>query len=48
MIHLVGPQNSGKVTFFYVLRRGSRAAATSKMEDFVIIANDFHPLTIIT
>ena len=48
MIHLVGPQNSGKVTFFYLLRGGSRAAATSKMEHFVIIANGFRPLTIIT
>ena len=47
MIHLVGPQNSGKVTFLYLLRGGSRAAATSKMKHFVIIANG-HPLTIIT
>ena len=29
-------------------RGGSRAAATSKMERFVIIVNDFQPLTIIT
>ena len=29
-------------------RGRSRAAATSKMECFVIIVNDFHPLTIIT
>ena len=29
-------------------RDGSRAAATSKMERFVIIVNDFQPLTIIT
>ena len=29
-------------------RGGSRAAATSKMEGFVIIANGFHQLTIIT
>ena len=27
---------------------GSRAAATSKMESFVIIVNAFHPLTVIT
>ena len=30
------------------LRGGSRAAATSKMERFVIIVNGFKPLTIIT
>ena len=30
------------------LRGGSRAAATSKMELFVIIVNGFQPLTIIT
>ena len=30
------------------LRGGSRAAATSKMEHFVIIVNGFQPLTIIT
>ena len=30
------------------LRGGSRAAATSKMECFVIIVNDWKPLTIIT
>ena len=29
-------------------RGGSRTAATSKMERFVIIANGFQPLTIIT
>ena len=29
-------------------RGGSRAAATSKMERFVIIVNSFQPLTIIT
>ena len=29
-------------------RGGSRATATSKMEHFVIIVNDFQPLTIIT
>ena len=29
-------------------RAGSRAAATSKMERFVIIVNGFQPLTIIT
>ena len=31
-----------------MLRGGSRAAATSKMERFVIIVNGFQPLTIIT
>ena len=30
------------------LRDGSRAAATSKMECFVIIVNGFQPLTIVT
>ena len=30
------------------VRRGSRTAATSKMEYFVIIVNGFQPLTIIT
>ena len=30
------------------IRDGSRAAATSKMERFVIIVNGFQPLTIIT
>ena len=29
------------------LRGGSKAAATSRMEHFVIIVNGFHPLTII-
>ena len=32
----------------YIYRGGSRAAATSKMECFVIIVNCFQPLTIIT
>ena len=31
-----------------ILRGESRAAATSKMECFVIIVNDFQPLTIVT
>ena len=31
-----------------ILRDESRAAATSKMERFVIIVNGFQPLTIIT
>ena len=31
-----------------IFRGGSRAAATSKMERFVIIVNGFQPLTIIT
>ena len=34
--------------FSDVLRGGSRAAATSKMERFVIKVNGFQPLTIIT
>ena len=43
-------QNPGKCidTFIYIHRGGSRAAATSKMERFVIIVNGFQPLTIIT
>ena len=36
----------GEVTLY--IRGGSRAAATSKMERFVIIGNGFQPLTIIT
>ena len=35
-------------SFFPVNRGGSRAAATPKMECFVIIVNGFQPLTIIT
>ena len=31
-----------------MVRGGSRASATSKMECFVIIVNGFQPLTIIT
>ena len=31
-----------------IFKGGSRAAATSKMERFVIIVNGFQPLTIIT
>ena len=34
--------------FYNATRGGSRAAATSKMECFVIIVNGFQPLTIIT
>ena len=36
------------MTFSNVLRGGSRTAATSKMERFVIIVNGWKPLTIIT
>ena len=32
----------------FMVRGGSRTAATSKMERFVIIVNGFQPLTIIT
>ena len=32
----------------YINRDGSKAAATSKIERFVIIVNGFQPLTIIT
>ena len=38
----------GKSIITSVYRDGSRAAATSKMECFVIIVNRFQPLTIIT
>ena len=37
----------GKIIFI-LIRRGSRATATSKIERFVIIVNGFQPLTIIT
>ena len=33
---------------FYTLRGGSRAAAISSTEQFVIVVNGFQPLTIIT
>ena len=36
------------ILFSFPLRGGSRTVATSKMESFVIIINDFKPLTIIT
>ena len=36
------------INFHNTQRGGSRAAATSKMERFVIIVNGFQPLTIIT
>ena len=42
-IYLFKANNGNNVT-----RSGSRAAATSKMECFVIIVNGFQPLTIIT
>ena len=41
----LGHSNMSRVTRF---RGGSRAAATSKMESFVIIVNGWEPLTIIT
>ena len=34
--------------YFMIIRGGSKTAATSKMERFVIIVNGFEPLTIIT
>ena len=37
-----------KVLKGYIHRGGSRAAATSKMDPFVIIVNGWKPLTIIT
>ena len=36
------------IILIILYRDGSRAAATSKMEYFVIIINGFQPLTIIT
>ena len=36
------------ISILRVIRGGSRTAATSKMERFVIIVNDWKPLTIIT
>ena len=39
---------SNSFLFDEIIRGGSRAAATSQMERFVIIVNDFQPLTIIT
>ena len=36
------------IIYLFLLRGGSRAAATSKMERFVIIVNGWNPLTIIT
>ena len=36
------------VPIYANIRGGPRAAATAKMERFVIIVNDFQPLTIIT
>ena len=44
MIGIIGIDD----TIFYLPRGGSRTAATSKMEPFVIIVNGFQPLTIIT
>ena len=37
-----------RICFADQLRGGSRAAATSKMERFVIIVNGFQPLAIVT
>ena len=34
--------------YFMIIRGGSKTAAASKMERFVIIVNGFEPLTIIT
>ena len=34
--------------YFMIIRGGSKTAATSKMERFVIIVNGFEPFTIIT
>ena len=36
------------IKFYDKIKDGSRAAATSKMESFVIIVNGWKPLTIIT
>ena len=49
------PNNAYEIAEFWyiagltaIFRGGSRNAATSKMERFVIIVNGFQPLTIIT
>ena len=39
---------NSSLIIFSLLRGGSRVAATSKMECFVIIVNGWKPLTIIT
>ena len=46
VFNLVALESCGKNVIDH--RGGSRAAATSKMEHFVIIVKGFHPLTIIT
>ena len=45
---VIGIHSAGDRNFVNSLRGGSRTAATSKMERFVIIVNGFQPLTIIT
>ena len=49
-LSIENPDNTnGNTSLYYnVLRGGSRTAATSKMEHFVIIVNGWKPLTIIT
>ena len=49
-MHLTMVQQQGKIKLYNlkpVLRGGSRIAAASKMELFLIIVNGFQPLTII-
>ena len=41
-------KTTAKYSRGYIFRGGSRTAATSKMERFVIIVNDWKPLIIIT
>ena len=47
-IHKTDPSGALAFRSNWLLRSGSRPAATSKMERFVIIVNGFQPLTIIT
>ena len=46
--HYTNVKNATSICTKNGCRGGSRAAATSKMERFVIIVNGFQPLTIIT
>ena len=45
---MVAEGNVNVKNLVQTIRGGSRTAATSKMEHFVIIVNDWKPLTIIT
>ena len=47
-LHHYQSKPSSNSLSWIIFRGGSRTAATSKMERFLIIVNDFQPLTIIT